>query len=104
MAKKKRNLDSYIAQSFAARLTAIRREKGITQVQAASNVGITDNQWQKYEYGATIPTVETLVSIADYFDVSVDYLLGRSSGPALDLNEYRAARANFAPSRDDIPV
>jgi len=98
MPRKKQNFDSFIVQSFALRLTALRREKGITQAQAAASVGITSNQWQRYEYGATMPTVETLVNIADYFGVSVDYLLGRSSTPALDLNEYRAARADFSPS------
>jgi transcriptional regulator with XRE-family HTH domain len=104
MSQKKRNIDSFIYHSFASRLTDLRRKNGLTQVQAAAAISVSSGQWQKYEYGTTFPEIDTLVSIADYFGVSVDYLLGRSTAPALDLNEYRAARANFAPSRDDIPV
>lgn len=48
----------------------------------AQILDITENQCQRYEYGTTLPTVTVLIAIADYFDVSLDYLVGRSDDPA----------------------
>ena len=66
---------------FPERLKQLRGEYNTTQVQLAAAVGLTDRACQKYEYGKIQPTLPVLIAIADYFDVSLDYLVGRSDNP-----------------------
>ncbi len=58
-----------------------RKQRKITQVQAAKAAGVTESMYQFYEYGKSEPTASVLISLADYFDVSLDYLVGRSDNP-----------------------
>ena len=62
-------------------LKRCRKAKGATQVQAAQAAGVTPSMYQFYEYGRNEPTASTLIALADYFDVSLDYLVGRSDDP-----------------------
>lgn len=62
---------------FNERFKELRKSKKLTQKQMAEILSITENQCQRYEYGSTLPTVMGLIAIADYFDVSLDYLVGR---------------------------
>ncbi len=48
------------------------------QKQAAAAANISERNYQDYEYGKCYPTALGLVFLADYFDVSLDYLMGRS--------------------------
>lgn len=64
------------------RLRALRLQKRVTQRAIASGVGISEGTVQKFEYGVAKPKLDTVVRLADYFDVSLDYLLGRSNNPA----------------------
>lgn len=63
------------------RLKALRLEKKSTQREIAEAVHITEVSYQRYEYGTVRPSLDTLIALADYFDVSVDYLTGRSNSP-----------------------
>ena len=63
-------------------LKRFRKTKKITQKQAAQSAGVSERVYQSYEYGKVIPTVTILIALADYFDVSLDYLVGRSDDPA----------------------
>ena len=63
-------------------LRRIRKQKKITQVQAAQAAGVSESMYQFYEYGKNEPTASVLIALADYFDVSLDYLVGRSDDPA----------------------
>lgn len=63
------------------RLKELRTNKGISQKQIAQELKISDRNYQRYEYGTVEPVASTLVSLADYFDVSIDYLVGRSDDP-----------------------
>jgi len=47
----------------------------------AEFLGITEQAYQKYEYAMREPNHKTTIELADYFDVSVDYLLGRTDNP-----------------------
>ncbi len=67
---------------LSAQFKKIRTEKGLTQKQVADGIGITEQAYQRYEYGKTVPSALVLISLADYFDVSLDYLVGRSDDPA----------------------
>ena len=63
---------------FSARLQVLRKEKGVTQKEMAELFGYTEAHYQQIEYGnINIPAL-TLEALADYFEVSTDYLLGRS--------------------------
>ena len=64
--------------SFSDRLKELRKDKGVTQKALAEIMGMTEQAYQKYEYGMREPNHEATIKLADFFDVSVDYLLGRS--------------------------
>lgn len=67
-----------ILQTMAERIRALRENAGLTQKGMAEALGCTASHYQKIEYGkVNIPTT-TLAFIADYFNVSADYLLGRT--------------------------
>lgn len=62
-------------------LRRFRKAYKITQKQAAQAAGVTERNYQDYEYGKVSPSATVLISLADYFDVSLDYLVGRSDEP-----------------------
>ena len=68
--------------SLSEALRRFRKSVKITQKQAAEVAGVAERVYQSYEYGKVIPAATVLISIADYFDVSLDYLCGRSDDPA----------------------
>lgn len=59
----------------------VRIERGLTQKQVANGIGVTEQAYQRYEYGRVVPSALVLISLADFFDVSLDYLVGRSDDP-----------------------
>ncbi len=63
---------------LSTRLKKCRKEKGLTQAQAAIYCDITEKTYQNYELMTREPKLEILVRIADLYDVSIDYLVGRS--------------------------
>ena len=60
------------------RLKKIRKEKNISQLKLALDLNMNQNSISRYENMEREADYETLVKFADYFDVSVDYLLGRT--------------------------
>jgi len=67
--------------SFPDRLKEQRIAKGKTQVNMAKLLGCTEQHYQRFEYGKVTPNIVLLIQLADYFDVTADYLLGRSDNP-----------------------
>lgn len=63
---------------LSERLRLCRQEKGYTQAQVAIYCDITEKAYQNYELMTREPKLEILVRIADLFDVSIDYLAGRT--------------------------
>ncbi len=63
---------------FKERLKFLRIEKDVLQKDIAAVLGTTDNAVGNYERGTRMPDPDTLKKLADYFDVSIDYLLGHS--------------------------
>ena len=61
------------------RLKQIRKAKGISQLKLAMD----QNTISRYETGEREPGIRELISLADYFNVSVDYLLERTDNPKL---------------------
>lgn len=66
-----------ITEEFSLCLKKIRMKRKLSQKQIAEELKISQQQYSKWEGGIITPNAETLVRLADYFDVSVDYLLGR---------------------------
>lgn len=62
---------------FGERLKELRMEKGIGQATLAKILGVSSGIVCLWETDRSEPTAPNLVKLADYFDVSVDYLLGR---------------------------
>ena len=63
---------------FNVRLKELRAEKGVTQKKLAEHLGIQPYSYQRLEYGIVRPGLNTAIALADYFNVSLDYLVGRS--------------------------
>jgi len=61
--------------SFGEKLKALRKEKGWSQDVLGEKVGIHGRHIGKYEIGKAMPNAETVIKIAEVFDVSIDYLL-----------------------------
>ena len=64
---------------FKDRLVELRKEKKLSQSQLGEILSITQRSLSRLENGETFPDEQTLNAIADYFDVSVDYLLNRTT-------------------------
>lgn len=64
-------------EAFALTLRMLRLAHGLTQQELAEHLGISPVTISGYELGRREPSIEMLERIADYFDVTVDYLLGR---------------------------
>ena len=64
--------------TFAERIKELRNEQHLTQNQLADICGVKYRTYQDYEYGKCHPTALGLVFLADYFNVSLDYLMGRT--------------------------
>lgn len=63
--------------SFGARLRQLRVEKDLTQVQLAKTLGTTKQNIYQIEANKNYPGIKLMIAIADYFEVSLDYLFGR---------------------------
>lgn len=57
------------------RIAALRKEKGLSQYELADRLGFSRGKLANYEQGTREPDYETLIKIADFFEVSTDYLL-----------------------------
>ena len=60
------------------RLRECRSRKGLTQTQVAAAVDISLRSYKYYESGEQAPSIKALAALADFFGVSIDYLVGRT--------------------------
>lgn len=72
---------------LSTRLKTLRNEKKLTQKQLAEKINVTHVSISGYESGNRSPDTDTLQRLADFFEVSTDYLLGRTDSPALTPHE-----------------
>lgn len=66
------------------RLRYLRKQKGISQLKLAMDLSLNQNSISRYENGEREAGYDLLIKIADYFDVSVDYLLERTDNPKMN--------------------
>ena len=69
---------------FSVRLKELREKLGMSQQKFANSFGVAQSTVGMWESGKREPNYEITQQIADYFNVSVDYLLGRDTKPTLD--------------------
>ena len=67
--------------TFSERLKKLRKDKDLSQKLLAQEIGIGEKTVQAYELELRTPTLNVLIALADYFDISIDYLAGRSNNP-----------------------
>ncbi|MBR6693682.1 MAG: helix-turn-helix transcriptional regulator [Clostridia bacterium] len=67
-----------VGSILSERLRECRKAKGYTQGQVAIYCDITEKAYQNYELMTRKPQIEILIKIADLFDVTIDYLVGRT--------------------------
>ncbi len=77
------NTDKYHS-IFATRLRELLESRKITMTELAREIGVTRQAVSQYQDGSTQPNAETITNIANYFDVSADYLLGLADNPTTD--------------------
>lgn len=65
---------------FAERLKNLRKESHRTSKEVAEFLGVSQRAYLYYESATNYPDVAGLIKLADYFEVTTDYLLGRSRG------------------------
>lgn len=68
-------------KNFSERLCALRKGKGESMAALGEYLSVTDEAVRLLEKGKRSPSFEVLCALADYFDVSLDYLVGRSDDP-----------------------
>lgn len=66
---------------FSERLVQLRKSRSLTQKQLATEVQLSELAIQHYESQRRKPAFDALIALADFFDVSLDYLVGRSDNP-----------------------
>lgn len=71
----------FLKNIFADRIKSLRKAKKVTQSDISELLGVTKTQVSDLENGKTTTSIERLCTLADYFDVSLDYLVGRSNDP-----------------------
>ena len=65
------------------RLREIRKSKNISQLKLAMDLNLSQNTISRYETGEREPGIVELILIADYFKISIDYLLERTDNPEI---------------------
>lgn len=70
---------------FAERLKELRLKKGLSQEQLGQVIGVKKYSVYTYEKGRSEPNISGLIALADFFDVTVDYLIGHTN--ELELNQ-----------------
>lgn len=65
------------------RIRELRRARRVTQLKMAMDLDMSQNTISRYESGEREPGIAELIRIADYFHVTIDYLVGRTDDPAM---------------------
>ncbi len=68
------------------RLKTLRKQRGISQLKLAMDLNMNQNTISRYENGKHEADYATLIRLADYFQVSIDYLLERTNDPRMHTN------------------
>ena len=73
-----------LGDSMKTRLRQLRKSRGYTQIALQMKTGIEQSLLSKYENGERIIPTETLLKLAEFYDVSIDYILCRTEKPEVN--------------------
>jgi len=73
-----------MSRGFFMRLKLLRKQKHMSQLSLVMKLNTTQMSISRYETGKREPDLKTLILIADFFDVSIDYLLERTDNPKMN--------------------
>ena len=65
-------------------LKKLRKQAGLTQISLQMKTGIEQALLSKFENGDRVPPTETLILLADFYNVSMDYIMGRTENPEIN--------------------
>ncbi|MCY9693008.1 helix-turn-helix domain-containing protein [Paenibacillus alginolyticus] len=86
---------------FGKRLAELRNNKGISQYELAARMKLSRGQLANYEQGTREPDFNTLIALADFFEVSLDSFLGRNC-TTNEVNEEPANVAYFGGTKENL--
>ena len=89
---------------FSERLRELRQNKGLSQSQLAYALNISKSAISMYELGKREPDLETLECMADYFNVDINYLVGKEDGSMYYLDPEAAEIAQEVQQRPELKV
>lgn len=89
---------------FRERLKELRKARGISQAALAERLGMSKSTIGMYETGDISPSLEVLNALADYFNVDIDYLLGKEIGSTYYLDPEVAQMAQELFARPELRV
>ena len=70
--------------TFSERIKELRESRNLTQEALGTVIGVKRYSIYSYEKGCAYPEMKGLIALADFFDVSMDYLAGRTDNPAVN--------------------
>ena len=73
-----------LGDSMKNNLKLLRKKKGYTQIAVQMKTGIEQALLSKFENGERVPPTETLLKLAEFYNVSIDYLLCRTENPEVN--------------------
>ena len=82
-------------------LKKIRLEKGLTQRQVADYIGCAPSVYSRYETGDREPSIDVLIQLSQYLNVSIDHIVGNNLPSNGELTSYEIALVNAARAADD---
>lgn len=88
--------------NFSERLKDLRMQKGLSQIELAKKIGLSNSTISMYERGEREPDFETLDLIGDFFNVDVNYLLGKEVGSTYYLDPQSAELAKEVSEREEL--
>lgn len=74
----------YWGDTLENNLKKLRKNRKMTQITLQMETGIEQALLSKYENGNRVPPTETLLILADFYNVSIDYILGRTDNPKIN--------------------
>ena len=89
---------------FSERLRELRQNKGLSQSQLADALNISKSAISMYELGKREPDLETLEGIADFFNVDINYLIGKEDGSMYYLDPDAAEIAQEVQQRPELKI
>lgn len=94
---------------FGTKITELRKNKGLTQNEMAKILGVARTTYSSYEQNRRVPDTEIQNKIADFYNVTLDYLHGREGVPSwadkndiIDLEEMLNSNVNMAYGGEDL--